>query len=52
MGNDDDDESDGLNDSETGDGVIVRVDDVGDWDGDWNDDWAYVEGCANETETI
>lgn len=52
VGDDDDDENDVWSDSETGGGVIVRVDDVDDWDDDWDDDWAYVEGCANETETI
>ena len=51
MSDDDDDENDVWSDSETGGGVIVRVDDGGDdwgddwdgdWDDDWDDDWAYV----------
>ena len=52
MGDDDDDENDVWSDSETGGGVIVRVDDGGDWGDDWDGDLAYVEGGANETETI
>ena len=42
MSDDDDDENDVWSDSETGGGVIVRVDDDGNWDDDWDDDWAYV----------